>query len=70
VTSFSIEQLYIAHGNCSNHREHILSSESCGCFYCLRCPHCGTDAVLPEIMPGIRLCPSLLLAMRKHFFDE
>ncbi|MBT9156796.1 MAG: hypothetical protein DDT37_01786 [Firmicutes bacterium] len=97
MISFSIEQLYIVHSRCSHHREHILSSERCGCFHCLRwfspanieewidepgiddgervgqtalCPHCGIDAVLPEIIPGMRLCSSLLLAMRKHFFDE
>ena len=24
-----------AHKHCSNHREEILSSEICGCFYCM-----------------------------------
>jgi hypothetical protein len=27
--------LEIAHGASSRHREHVLQSETCGCFYCL-----------------------------------
>jgi hypothetical protein len=30
-----MDSLASTHRHCSNHREEILSSEKCGCFYCL-----------------------------------
>ena len=30
-----LNPIVAAHKHCSNHREEILSSEMCGCFYCL-----------------------------------
>lgn len=31
----ALPDLTLAHGHCSRHRETVLSSSACGCFYCL-----------------------------------
>ena len=45
-----------AHEHCSKHRPEILSSASCGCFYCLECfgPHEIDEWIEEE---GTALCP-------------
>jgi hypothetical protein len=32
----SKDPIVAAHKHCSRHRDEIISSEQCGCFYCLR----------------------------------
>lgn len=29
------KDIIAAHAHCANHRDQVLASESCGCFYCL-----------------------------------
>ena len=35
TSSQSHEDIIAAHTHCSRHRDEILRSEACGCFYCL-----------------------------------
>ncbi len=67
MESFSVELLIAAHKHSSRHKDEILKSNICGCFYCLRTfsPTEVEDWVddtvdirnLPELQESCALCP-------------
>jgi hypothetical protein len=51
-----------AHGHCSNHRDNVLASDTCGCFYCKRTfpPSAITDWIDDDPATGLgqtAMCP-------------